>query len=272
MTRSEATQGFKHAADERFVEYYLDQSQSTDTVRRFDVVYEMTSKLAQEQLRDRTSLKVLDVGCGPGVQVCRWAREGHEVAGLDVSSAFIDAATERVSKQGLKADLRVGTATALPFADESFDVCLLPELLEHVEDWQTCVAEAVRVLRKGGVLYLCTTNALCPIQDEFKLPLYSWYPARLKKHFEQLARTTRPELVEYATYPAVHWFTYSGLQQVLHGYGMRCLNRFDMMQPSSAVRRLVKAVASVPPFRFLGQVATPWTVIFAIKERRTPAR
>ena len=269
MPRTEATQEFKHAADERFVEYYLDQSQTADTLRRFDVVYEMTSRLALAQLRGRTKLDVLDVGCGPGAQVCRWGREGHAVAGLDVSSAFIDAARARVEKEGLSADLRVGTATALPFEDESFDVCLLPELLEHVEDWRTCVTEAVRVLRPGGVLYLCTTNALCPVQDEFKLPLYSWYPARLKKRYEQLARTTRPELVEYATYPAVHWFTYSRLQEVLVGYGMRCLDRFDMMQPSSLARRLVKGLTSVPPFRFFGQVATPWTVIFAIKDRRS---
>jgi 2-polyprenyl-3-methyl-5-hydroxy-6-metoxy-1,4-benzoquinol methylase len=54
------------------------------------------------------------------------------------------------------------------------DVCLLPELLEHVADWQSCLNEAARVLRPGGLLYLSTTNVLCPRQQEFNLPLYSF--------------------------------------------------------------------------------------------------
>ncbi len=92
---------------------------------------------------------------------------------------------------------------------------MLPELLEHVEDWQTCLNEAVRALRPGGALYLSTTNALNPVQDEFELPFYSWYPGFLKRHYERLAVTTRPELVNHAKYPAVHWFTFFGLKPYL---------------------------------------------------------
>ena len=74
------------------------------------------------------------------------------------------------------------------------DVCLLPELLEHVADWQSCLKEAPRVLRSGGLLYLSTTNVLRPRQEEFNLPLYSWYPGPLKRYCERLAMTTRPAL------------------------------------------------------------------------------
>ncbi len=62
-------------------------------------------------------------------------------------------------------------------------------------------------MRPGGVLYLTTTSCLCPSQMEFRLPLYSWYPGFLKRRYERLAKTTRPELANFAIYPAVHWFS-----------------------------------------------------------------
>jgi 2-polyprenyl-6-hydroxyphenyl methylase/3-demethylubiquinone-9 3-methyltransferase len=57
--------------------------------------------------------------------------------------------------------------------NRSMDVCLVPELLEHVREWRECLADFARVLRPGGVLVLTTNNKLCPVQQEFNLPLYS---------------------------------------------------------------------------------------------------
>jgi hypothetical protein len=42
-------------------------------------------------------------------------------------------------------------------------------------------------------------------QEEFNLPLYSWYPWRLKRHFEAVAVTTRPALANFARYSAVNF-------------------------------------------------------------------
>ena len=82
-----------------------------------------------------------------------------------------------------------------------------------------CVREAARVLKRGGVLYLSTTNVLCPVQEEFELPLYSGTRRPFKRRYQRLALTTRPELVNHARYPAVHWFSYYGLRDHLRGSG-----------------------------------------------------
>ena len=148
------------------------------------------------------------------------------------------------------------------------DVCLLPELLEHVADWQACVREATRVLAPGGLLYLSTTNVLCPKQQEFNLPLYSWYPSALKRHCEHLATTTRPAIANYAKYPAVNWFSYYGLRSFLRPFGFRCLDRFDTMEAatkSPAQRIVLRALRGSSLLRFLGHVATPSTVLVAVK-------
>jgi 2-polyprenyl-6-hydroxyphenyl methylase/3-demethylubiquinone-9 3-methyltransferase len=151
------------------------------------------------------------------------------------------------------------------------DVCLFPELLEHVADWQSCLNEAARILRPGGLLYLSTTNVLCPRQEEFNLPLYSWYPEPLKRYCERLAVTTHPALAGYATYPAVNWFSFYGLRDFLEPLGFRCLDRFDLIDTAGKGRLaqfIVTALRGVPLLRFLGHVATPSTYLVAVKSAR----
>src|SRR5205807_1840429 len=152
---------------------------------------------------------------------------GHKVRALDVNEPLIDLARRRAQGQGLDIAFEVGSATALPWAPASMDVCLLPELLEHVADWQACLREASRILRPGGLLYISTTNVLCPLQEEFNLPAYSWYPTSLKRHCERLAVTTRQSLANHAKYPAVNWFSFYSLRDWLTALDFKCYDRFD---------------------------------------------
>jgi 2-polyprenyl-6-hydroxyphenyl methylase/3-demethylubiquinone-9 3-methyltransferase len=179
-------------ADERFVGYYAEQSTSEQTRQRFESVQRVILKLRSELGLAETMLDIVDLGCGAGTQALAWARNGHRVRGVDISAPLIEIARKRAAEASLPVSFHVGSATALPFADGSSDVVLASELLEHLTDWEACLNEAVRVLRPGGVIYFSTTNRLCPMQQEFTLPLYSWYPSRIKRHFETLAVTTRP--------------------------------------------------------------------------------
>src|SRR6185436_9781775 len=97
-----------------------------------------------------------DIGCGAGTQSRLWAKRGHRVFGLDVNGPLIQLARERAREAGYNINFEVGTATALPWLDQSIDVCIMPELLEHVSDWNSCIKEAARVVRPGGLLYLST--------------------------------------------------------------------------------------------------------------------
>ena len=122
----------------------------------------------------------------------------------------------------------------------------MSELLEHLVEWEPCVNEVLRVLRPGGVLYMSTTNSLCPMQEEFTLPAYSWYPRSLKKHCERLALTTHRHWVQYASLPAVHWFTFYQLRDYLYARGVIARDRFDIMHTdgSKLRRAVVSAIRS----------------------------
>jgi 2-polyprenyl-3-methyl-5-hydroxy-6-metoxy-1,4-benzoquinol methylase len=263
-----ATDRSAHASDPRFVAYYAEQSESEGTRARFHSVRERVLALIRESRGEGDSLDVADIGCGAGTQAMIWASLRHRIRALDINASLVDIARKRAAAAGLEIQFDVGSATSLPYADASCDVVLLPELLEHVEDWESCLNEAARILRPGGVLYLSTTNVLCPRQDEFNLPLYSWYPKPLKRHFERLSVTTRPDLVEYARYPAVHWFSFFRLRDFLERRGLTCFDRFDVIDATRIgllPRLALGAIRKWTPFRWAGHALTSYCVVFAIK-------
>lgn len=268
--RQDKSSSFDHGSDPNFLAYYEEASLSDATLQRFRTVQDKSLALLAASGRNIAHLRVADIGCGAGTQAILWAELGHSVTALDVNAPLVELARRRAEERGLAVAFRVGTATALPLDDSSVDVCLMPELLEHVVDWQSCLREAARSLDAGGLLYVSTTNALCPIQSEFNLPLYSWYPGFVKRRYERLAVTTRPSLANHARYPAVNWFTFYGLRDFLARLGFDCLDRFDMIDLDSSplpLRLLVRTARAVPPLRFVGHVLTTGTAIFAIKTR-----
>jgi 2-polyprenyl-3-methyl-5-hydroxy-6-metoxy-1,4-benzoquinol methylase len=256
-----------HGSHQQFFDYYAEASQSAAAEERFRTIQTKLLRLAAENGLPEC-LDVVDIGCGAGTQARLWAGLGHRVHGLDVNEPLIQLARQRAKEDDLEVSFEVGTATSLPWADGSMDVCLMPNLLEHVKDWEACLKEAARVLKPTGVLYLSTTNVLCPAQEEFVLPLYSWYPPPLKRYCERLAVTTRPQIANYAKYPAVHWFSFYGLRKYLRALGFRSLDRFDLIDRESKplpARLLISLLRAFRLARFLGHVATPATILVAVR-------
>jgi 2-polyprenyl-6-hydroxyphenyl methylase/3-demethylubiquinone-9 3-methyltransferase len=267
---NERGSGWDHTTHKDFYDYYASESQSEATAQRFRGIQAAVLQVAAQRGLG-LQLDVADIGCGAGTQSRLWAECGHRVFGVDVNEPLVRLAETRAAEDGLAIKFEVGTATALPWADRTMDVCLLPELLEHVADWQSCVNEAARVLRPGGLLYLSTTNVLCPKQQEFNLPLYSWYPGPLKRYCERLAVTTCPAIANHAKYPAVHWFSFYGLRDFLEPLGFHCLDRFDLIDTAGKgglAQFVVTVLRGIPLLRFLGHMATPSTYLVAVKSAR----
>jgi len=257
--------GFDTSSHENFFEYYKNQSLSPSTIQRFRGIADVVMRFRGE-LPAGLSLEVLDIGCGAGSQSLFWSDKGHRYVGVDINDPLIRLARERASAEGRDARFEVCSATQLPFADASFDICLLPELLEHIVDWQRCLDEALRVLRPGGLIYISTSSWLCPKQQEFNLVGYSWYPAFVKRWVERRSVTDWPAVANYVKYPAVNWFSVYGLRRYLAPRGFRSFDRFDIMRlddKPAPVRAAIALLRAVPPLRLLGHVLTPSTVLIA---------
>jgi ubiquinone/menaquinone biosynthesis C-methylase UbiE len=88
--------------------------------------------------------RVLEVGCGTGLILERLARVARSAKGIDLSPGML----ERAKARGL--DVVQGTATELPFADESFDLVCSFKVLAHVPDIGLALQEMARVTAPGG--------------------------------------------------------------------------------------------------------------------------
>jgi SAM-dependent methyltransferase len=88
---------------------------------------------------------LLDVGCGEGVLVHKWAQrlgEGRRVVGIDLEEESIQAGWSERSAPNL--EYRVMQAENLPFAENEFDLATAIEVLEHVPDPEHTVGEMAR--------------------------------------------------------------------------------------------------------------------------------
>lgn len=267
MSSTPAVPGPAPNADPRFVGYYTEQSASPKTLDRFSRVRDAVLRARRRRGAAVDGLDVVDVGCGAGTQSRLWARAGHSVTGVDISAPLIEVGRKRALDEGLSTRFLVGSATRLDLPDASADVVLLSELLEHIDTWQPCIDEAVRVLRPGGTLFLTTTNVLCPKQQEFDLPAYSWYPGWVKRRCERMSLTTHKHWVQYTSFPAVHWFSFYQLRDYLAPRRVTALDRFDLIDTEGSALRsaAVGLVKRVPPLRWLGHVLTPYTAVVGFR-------
>ncbi|HEU0054531.1 MAG TPA: class I SAM-dependent methyltransferase [Longimicrobium sp.] len=100
--------------------------------------------------------RVLDVGCGDAGVPIAFAEHGARVAGIELSERSVARGRLRAEEHRVDVDLRQGVAEALPWEDESFDLVVMDNVLEHVQDRPKSLSEIRRVLRPGGLLYLVT--------------------------------------------------------------------------------------------------------------------
>jgi glycosyltransferase involved in cell wall biosynthesis/SAM-dependent methyltransferase len=101
---------------------------------------------------------VLEIGCGPGLDLVRFARGGARVTGIDIAPAALELARGHCDVAGLPATLLEADGARLPFAAASFDLVYCHGVLSFVRDPAQVIAEAHRVLRPGGQAILMVYN------------------------------------------------------------------------------------------------------------------
>ena len=102
--------------------------------------------------------RILDVGCAVGYGAARLAEVAAEVQGIDLYAEGILYAQRRYAKENCH--FQVADACATPFPDDSFDLVVSFEVIEHVDDPEAFVRSIRRMVKPGGIAILSTPNRL----------------------------------------------------------------------------------------------------------------
>ena len=141
--------------------------------------------------------RVLEVGCGAGTDLVRFARSGAHVTGIDMAQSSITLARKNFAHEGLAADLVVGDGEQLPFRDARFDLVYAHGVLQYTSNPTALVAECRRMLKPGGSAIFQVYNRV------------SWLNA--------LSHVTKVDL-EHVDAPAYHKYSIAEFRRLLSAF------------------------------------------------------
>ncbi len=114
---------------------------------------------------DRSAIRILEVGCGPGANLWYIAREGFAVYGVDGSTTAVELARKRLDAEcaGWIGEVKAGDIVRLDYADEYFDAVIDNEAIyaNTLENSLRIYDEMARVCKKGGKLFSRTFAKGC---------------------------------------------------------------------------------------------------------------
>lgn len=122
---------------------------------------------------------ILDIGTGAGYISHHIGKRAKLVYSVDV----VDERREKLNYKFKKV-----TSEKLPFEDNFFDIVISNHVIEHVNDQKKHLAEASRVLKKGGIIYLATPNKYWLTDPHYKLLFISWLHPKLSTKYLKLVK------------------------------------------------------------------------------------
>lgn len=198
-------------AEEKLKEYYRDRG------KRFGVksekVEQRVNSFAQgkqapdflekiiEFCPDIKNAKILDVGCGPGRLVKPLKDGGYNIVGIEYDAALVALGNAWVGDEAISQ----GSAYELPYPNNSFDVIVGHDLLEHLPYPNKAYHEMVRVCKPNGHIYIVSPNRIYPREPHYAIyPFPSLAPKFVGSLYLRLLGRN-PEFFDKDVWPITYW-------------------------------------------------------------------
>jgi len=193
--------------------YFIGSGNQSDLASQFERVKRATARLQLDELGkylgdiglSSNGLRLLEIGPGHGNMLVEAQSRGYEVYGLEISA---DAAA--IANRKLRADaVRVGVASDVGMLGQSYQVCILADVIEHVRDPRNLLTSVWRALEVPGVLYIATPS------------LDSWSAKVLRRYWMEFKRE---HLFYFNAYTITRLLTDLGFKQVEITRGKKVLS------------------------------------------------
>lgn len=154
-------------------------------------------------------LKVLNIGCGPGVDIDFLLKAGNEVHGIDIS----DEALSYAKTNGIITHrIDLARTTDLPFHELSFDLIIATDILEHLFFPQKMLEEINRLLKQDGVVITSVPN-------------HFYFRMRLRMIFGKDIILPFHKQSKQWNYFHIRFFTSGGIEELLELTGFKVVER-----------------------------------------------
>jgi ubiquinone/menaquinone biosynthesis C-methylase UbiE len=112
--------------------------------------YDYKERVLRDFSPDAPGEKLLEVGCGLGVELAELGRLGFDVTGIDLAPSAVQVCNEYLEREGIRGRARAMNAERLEFPDDSFDAAYSSGVLQHTPEIDRAISELWRVLKPGG--------------------------------------------------------------------------------------------------------------------------
>jgi ubiquinone/menaquinone biosynthesis C-methylase UbiE len=173
-----------------------------DTNRRIEVIFQ--DFLGAEDLKGKT---LLDAGCGTGLFTTKAVERGADVTSIDIAPKLV----EITKRKNPSVTAIAASIMELPFENNSFDIVISSDVIEHTPEPYVSTKEMIRVLKPGGQLCITVPNRsfwFFSVKIANKLNLRDYKGLENWVHFDEFKNFLIKNNIKINSYKGIHLFPF----------------------------------------------------------------